>query len=67
MSNQEKQNDLITEIDITYGDDRPWYGFERLGRPVAVKDEVKSLEAVWLTVRRGVKRKPQKQFFPQCA
>lgn len=56
MTSDEKQNKLVTEIDVTYGDDRPWYGFERLERPVAVKDEAKSLEPVWLTVRRGVKR-----------
>lgn len=55
MSTAERQN-IITELDVTYGDDRPWYGFERLERPIATKDEGKKLESVWLTVRRGVKR-----------
>lgn len=51
-----ERSELITEIDVTYGDDRPWYGFERLERPVATKDEKSKLESVWLTVRKGVKR-----------
>ena len=57
MTQQERSNKLITEIDITYGDDRPWYGFEKLDRPAATKDESKGWENVWLTVRKGVKRK----------
>lgn len=44
MTNEERQNKLITEIDVTYGDDQPWYGFERLEMPVAPKDERKKLE-----------------------
>ena len=54
MTAAERRNDLITEIDVTYGDNRPWYGFEKLEPPVAPK-EGKS-ESVWLTVRKGVKR-----------
>ena len=56
MSNADRQNKLITELDVTYGDDVPWYGFERLERPIATSNEGKKLESVWLTVRRGVKR-----------
>ncbi len=56
MSNAEKQNNLITEIDVTYGDSDAWYGFEKLERPVASKDEGKKLESVWLTTRKGVQR-----------
>lgn len=56
MTNAERQSELITEIDVTYGDDEPWYGFEKLDKPVAPKDDAKSLESVWLTVRKGVKR-----------
>lgn len=56
MSAAQRQNDLITEIDVTYGDDQPWYGFERLERPIAEGNEGKKLESVWLTVRKGVKR-----------
>lgn len=56
MSNEEKQNKLITELDVTYGDDAPWPGFEKLNRPVADNDASKKLLSVWLSVRRGVKR-----------
>lgn len=56
LTTEERQNQLITEIDVTYGDDRPWYGFERLERPVTSSDASKHLESVWLTVRKGVKR-----------
>lgn len=52
LSNPEKHQ-LVTEIDVTYGDDKPWYGFERLERPVTSSTET----TVWLTIRRGVKRK----------
>ncbi len=54
MTAEERKNDLITEIDVTYGDDRPWYGFEKLAPPVAPKDG--KTENVWLTIRKGVKR-----------
>ena len=57
MSSEERQNKLITELDVTYGDDRPWYGFERLERPVAEGVQSRPLESVWLTIRKGVKRK----------
>ena len=55
MSSAEKSQ-LITEIDVTYGDDKPWYGFERLERPVASPLEITNTQAVWLTVRKGIKR-----------
>lgn len=57
FSAEERQNQLITEIDVTYGDDRAWYGFEKLERPVAPKDESKQFESIWLTIRKGVQRK----------
>ncbi|CAL1715541.1 unnamed protein product [Somion occarium] len=34
MSDDEKRN-IITEVDVLFGDDKPWYGFERLEPPVA--------------------------------
>ncbi|KAI0085829.1 Metallo-dependent phosphatase [Irpex rosettiformis] len=58
MSNEEKRN-IITEIDVTYGDDVAWYGFDHLVPPVADKDSAKKLEAVSLTIRRGVKLPPK--------
>ncbi|KAI0342973.1 Metallo-dependent phosphatase [Trametopsis cervina] len=58
MAKEEKAN-LVTEVDITYGDDVPWYGFERLEPAAAQKDAGKKLEAVWVTIRRGVKPPPK--------
>ena len=58
MTNAEKQTRLITELDILYGDDDAWYGFEKLERPIAPADDGKKLLSVWLTIRRGVKREP---------
>jgi hypothetical protein len=29
MTDAERKNDLITELDITYGEGIPWYGFEK--------------------------------------
>ncbi|KAL4250483.1 hypothetical protein ABKN59_006972 [Abortiporus biennis] len=59
LTNAEKQTQLITEIDVTYGDDEAWYGFEKLERPVAPNDDAKKLLSVWLTIRRGVKLPPR--------
>ncbi|KIP02828.1 hypothetical protein PHLGIDRAFT_122109 [Phlebiopsis gigantea 11061_1 CR5-6] len=59
MSTEERKNTLITEIDVTYGEDRPWYGFERLERPVAEGVPSRRLESVWLTTRKGVKPPPR--------
>ncbi|KIK90771.1 hypothetical protein PAXRUDRAFT_831401 [Paxillus rubicundulus Ve08.2h10] len=57
MSAEEKNN-IITEIDVLFGEDRPWYGFEKL--PPAVTPEKESrLESVYVTYRRGVKPVPR--------
>ncbi|KAH8103804.1 Metallo-dependent phosphatase [Cristinia sonorae] len=56
MSATEKRQ-LITEIDVTYGDDKPWYGFEKLEPPVAQGDS--KAETVSLTIRHGVKPPPR--------
>ena len=53
MSEQEMKN-IITEIDVIFGDDEPWYGFEKVEPPVA-EGQVLSA-SVYITVRRGVKR-----------
>ena len=55
MTEDERKNDLITELDVTYGDDIPWYGFERLSPPTTpgIKDKRQS---TYVTFRRGVKR-----------
>lgn len=54
MSGEQKTN-IITELDVLFGDDRPWYGFERLTPPTT--EATAHLDSAWLTYRRGVKRK----------
>jgi len=56
MTAQEKQEDVITELDVLYGADRPWYGFEKLEPSVTLESGRVSSE--WLTYRKGVKRPP---------
>lgn len=53
MTAEEKSN-IITELDVLYGDDIPWYGFERVERPTI--PEKGPVQATWVTYRRGVKR-----------
>ena len=51
----EEKNNLITELDVLWGDDTPWYGFEKLEPPtMEPKGQVQSTR---LTFRRGVKSK----------
>lgn len=52
MTAEEKAN-IITELDVLYGEDVPWYGFEKLEPATLPKH--KKLEATWITYRRGVK------------
>jgi hypothetical protein len=47
---------IITELDLLYGEDVPWYGFERIHPPTM--PEKGNIEATWLTYRRGVKGTP---------
>lgn len=54
MSADEKAN-IITELDIIYGDDMPWYGFERI-EPMTLPSA--KFENTWLTIRRGIKPPP---------
>ncbi len=54
MTDAERRNDLITEIDVLFGTDQPWYGFERVDR--ATYDGDGPREPVWLTYRKGIKR-----------
>lgn len=53
MTAEEKQS-LITEIDVTYGDGNPWFGFEKLS-PATTERQEGLRENVWLTYRKGVK------------
>ena len=53
MTPEEGQNNLITEIDVLFGADQPWYGFVKLEPPVAQEQEGR-MEEVSVTFRRGV-------------
>ncbi|KAH8116363.1 Metallo-dependent phosphatase [Phellopilus nigrolimitatus] len=57
LSTDEKQN-LITELDVLFGEDRPWYGFERIEPPTTLGQEGRT-DSGWLTYRRGVKPPPR--------
>ncbi|KAG6837346.1 hypothetical protein H0H93_010948 [Arthromyces matolae] len=56
MTTAERGN-LITELDVLYGEDVPWYGFQKLEPPTM--PEKGNTEATWLTYRRGVKVPPR--------
>ncbi|KAJ8095182.1 Phosphatase dcr2 [Marasmius tenuissimus] len=57
MTSQER-NSMITEIDLLFGDDVPWYGFEKV-EPPTLEGEPGKVESTWITVRRGVKIPPR--------
>ncbi|KIY53010.1 Metallo-dependent phosphatase [Fistulina hepatica ATCC 64428] len=57
MTPQERGH-IITELDVLYGSDRPWYGFEKLEPPTMVGKEGR-VEPTWLTYRRGVQTPPK--------
>ncbi|KAL5537002.1 DCR2 [Sanghuangporus sanghuang] len=57
LSSEEKSN-LITELDVLFGDDRPWYGFERF-EPPTTEGKEGHVESAWITYRRGVKPTPR--------
>lgn len=54
MTSDERAN-LITELDVLYGEDVPWYGFEML-EPATLEQKGK-VEATHICYRRGVKSK----------
>ncbi|KAJ3496764.1 hypothetical protein NLJ89_g10439 [Agrocybe chaxingu] len=56
MTPEEKAN-IITELDILYGEDVPWYGFEKIEPPTIAQG--KRVEATWITYRRGVRVPPR--------
>jgi hypothetical protein len=55
MSEDERKNELITELDATFGEDVPWFGFEKLNPPTTPHVQNKWTSA-YITFRRGVKR-----------
>lgn len=52
MSDEDKQN-LIMELDVHRGEDRPWYGFQTMEPPISPSQEGR-FESVRLSLRRGV-------------
>lgn len=54
MTDAERKNDIVTELDVLFGSDQPWYGFEKTDK--ATFDGDSKAEAVWLTYRKGIKR-----------
>ncbi|TFY74616.1 hypothetical protein EWM64_g9396, partial [Hericium alpestre] len=56
MSTEERA-ELITEVDVLYGDGQPWFGFEKLSPPT-MDAQGRRKENTWLTIRRGVKNSP---------
>ncbi|EDR14080.1 uncharacterized protein LACBIDRAFT_244580 [Laccaria bicolor S238N-H82] len=56
MTSEEKAH-IITELDVIYGEDVPWYGFEKL-KPATLPEKGR-VQATWLTYRRGVKAVPR--------
>ncbi|KAI6010736.1 Metallo-dependent phosphatase-like protein [Pisolithus orientalis] len=56
MTTEEKQQ-IITEVDVLFGEDRPWYGFEKV-EPAVTPEKDGVIESVYVTYRRGVKPVP---------
>jgi hypothetical protein len=55
MSQVEKAN-VITELDVLYGEDVAWPGFQKL-EPPSTEEQVDRVSSVHVTFRRGVRRK----------
>ncbi|EIN09401.1 Metallo-dependent phosphatase [Punctularia strigosozonata HHB-11173 SS5] len=49
---------LITELDVLYGEDVPWPGFEKL-EPASTEEQAERTSSVHLTYRRGVQPVPK--------
>ena len=56
MTASQRQQQLITELDVLFGEDDPWYGFEKVSPPLQESQTIIQRESVWLTYRRGVHR-----------
>ncbi|KAG1878635.1 Metallo-dependent phosphatase-like protein [Suillus tomentosus] len=55
--NAEEKSSLITEVDVLFGEDRPWYGFEKI-EPAVTPEKEGQLDSVYVTYRRGVQSVP---------
>ncbi|KAF9478252.1 phosphatase DCR2 [Pholiota conissans] len=57
MTVPDEKSQIITELDVLFGEDVPWYGFEKVERPTIA--EQGKIQATWITYRRGVKLAPK--------
>ncbi|KAF5351514.1 hypothetical protein D9758_007250 [Tetrapyrgos nigripes] len=57
-SSAEERSQIITEIDMHFGNDDPWYGFEKLKPPTTLASPGKK-ENAFMTIRRGVHIPPR--------
>lgn len=57
MTEAERKNNIVTELDVLFGSDQPWYGFEKVEH--AAYDGAGKVEPVWLTYRKGIKPPPR--------
>ncbi len=48
-----KEEEVITELDVLYGEGQPWFGFERVLNGPVVSTNGKRWESVDVVVRRG--------------
>lgn len=55
MEEEEARDKLITELDVLYGEDVPWYGFEKLQPPIS-QEQPGRRDATFITYRLGAKR-----------
>ncbi|KAJ3859665.1 Metallo-dependent phosphatase-like protein [Lentinula novae-zelandiae] len=54
----EDKGQIITEIDVLFGEDVPWWGFEKLEPPTMYKkDDI--VEGTYITIRKGVHPVPK--------
>ncbi|WVQ69479.1 uncharacterized protein L199_007698 [Kwoniella botswanensis] len=60
-SNKVEYGDYITEVDVIYGDDEPFFGFERIQGGKITESKKDKWESVGLAVRRGNPVAPRAQ------
>jgi hypothetical protein len=53
LSPEEIRNSLVTELDVLYGSNQPWPGFQRLTPPTTI-EQGDRMQQVSLTYRKGV-------------
>ncbi|KAK7060853.1 Phosphatase dcr2 [Paramarasmius palmivorus] len=57
MSEEDKTN-MVTELDVHFGEDVPWYGFDRV-QPAVFEGIEGKVESTYIVLRRGVKIPPK--------